>query len=92
MSSDKHYTEKLNHLDNFMDWLAAAEKKNREGKVVPFISRVNYECDSCKVVMDVSHHCYGNKFVKLVHMLDDKLVCHLCWDKSLEEAVISAGY
>lgn len=49
-------------------------------------------CTQCKNVMMIVHICYGKHMESSRHVLDGKDLCHFCWDKHLEEAVLKAGY
>lgn len=54
----------------------------------------SYSCqkDGCQNIQDVPHRCYGNNESLEIHEINTQWVCHCCWDKNLEDAVLSAGY
>ena len=89
-----YYNDKIAHIDNFLNWLKESEgkiKMEAERKEVLVI-----QCQLCQTKMNINHHCYGNKLTKERHRLTkdgcEIDLCHLCWDKNLEDAVKAAEY
>jgi hypothetical protein len=47
-------------------------------------------CWKCEKNMMVWHACYNKKLEPVRHILEEKDVCHWCWDNVLKEAVEQA--
>lgn len=79
---DEHFADKIKHLDDFQAYLKEANLRSL-GYLV---------CGRCGVKTDVRHRCYGENGSQQIHELEGKVVCHLCWDRSMQDAVEKAGY
>lgn len=81
------YDDKIAHLDKFMNWLGVEGEK----KMLVDIRAKVIRCTECDCTMDVQHQCYGH-YIKEVHGINGKVVCHVCWDRWLEYGIKICGY
>lgn len=90
---DKAHGEKMAHIDKFLDWIKEEERKPRMTEAKVLTGKEDYIiCWKCQKTMMRCHVCYSRKMETVDHILEEKPVCHWCWDKSMEEAVSQAGY
>lgn len=48
--------------------------------------KIKVNCSQCNKFIGETHHCYDNNSSE-IHSLDNKRVCHECWDNEIRKAV-----
>ena len=82
---DKNFKEKLDHVNDFIDWVKREEVRWHNTPRENFVQKEDsITCNLCTKVMMVWHICYNKHLEPVSHKIDDKEVCHFCWDNFLK--------